>query len=134
MNSDDLEKARGLFWLSIALFIVSLTRPAYEDMRGWQVFLLVFWMLPQALLEPASSLLVLSGAAANVLLFFSWVAIPVSRVRKFGFRTASGAVVLACLNWVRMPLNELQIGYWLWLGSCVVVWCAALDLRAHRGG
>jgi hypothetical protein len=130
MNSNDSKPRRGLWKLSIGLFLVSLVVPVGDGWWGWQVFAAVFWMLPQALPgEPKLFVLLLSGATVNVLLIFSWVAMRVSRLRRFAPWAAGGALILAVVCLFEIPMMGMGVGYWLWLGASFVALRAAYRMR-----
>jgi hypothetical protein len=119
--------------LSVFLFLVSLVVPVGDGWWGWSVFASVFWMLPQALTEePKLFVLLLTGAAANVLLFFSWAAIRVSRLQRVAPWAAGGAVLLAVASLLQVPFLGMGIGYWLWFGASFVALRTATRLRTAQ--
>ena len=133
MSSNLPKVPRRLFRLSIALFLVSLALPVMDAMWGWQVFAFVFSMLPQ-MLETNAELVLLSltGASVNLLLFFSWVAMQVSRLRKFAPWSAAGALILGVLCLLQLPMIGLGIGYWVWLAASAVAFRAAYRMSRMK--
>ena len=133
MNSLDLKRPEALWKLSIGLFLVSLAAPVGDGWWGWRIFIIVFWMLPQALpSEPGLFMLLLCGVLTNVFLFFSWVAMRVGRMRRFAALAACGAVLLAVACLLQHPFLGMGVGYWLWLGASFVGMSAALRMKAGR--
>ena len=129
MTLTDLKMPHVLIGLSLVLFVVSLAMPVGDGLIGWQVFLLVFWVLPESFLsDPGIFFYALSGAAANVFLFSGWAANFFTRLRKVAPWIAGCAVLLASVNLFRGPWTGLGLGYWLWLSSSAVALAAARQL------
>lgn len=132
MNSNDAKRPRLLFWLSIGLFAVSLALPV-DTWWGWQVFAIVFSVLPQvAQADPELVLLSLNGVSVNLLLFFSWVALRVSRLQKFAAWSAAGALILGVVCLLQLPMLGLGVGYWVWLAASAVALRASFRARTAK--
>jgi hypothetical protein len=142
MRPDFLRTSRFLLGLSVLAFVVALYLPVERvntqgglfagPLLGWNLFIMSFVGLrtiEEVFTEPGLFFYVLSGALANVLLFFSWAALPRNCVVIW---TSGSAVLLASVSLFRNPWSFYGSGYWLWLASMAFVFGAALAKREFR--
>jgi hypothetical protein len=137
-----MTRARVALLAAATLHVLGWALPVVDDYRGWQAFRVAFspvWPFEQFRIDPGA-LMALSVASAltNVLFVILAVALlrdwtrSLARANAVFFVTVG--TVLLDLHWPismgRMRV-ELELGYFVWVGSFVLLALAAL-FEVHR--
>jgi len=125
MSPKQLQTCRRLTLLSVCIYVISLPLPAIQQdgsdaMTGFGIFL---WF-PICCIHAA--------AWANLTLALGWYGLLIGNV--FGAATmgaTSLALAASCCIGPITGIDGLQVGYWVWVGSMVVVLTAPLFVRAY---
>lgn len=143
LRAEDLKRARllGLTCAAVAAHALSWILPVIDDYRGWQAFRVA--LTPIVPYETFSSGRiwyegVLSVASGLTNLMFVAALVALATARPSWLRASAwGLIVAAVLNlyWFAMmgdDRGELQIGYYLWVGSFPLL-AGAAHLKARPG-
>ncbi len=123
---DPLSVAKPMLWLSVALYLVSFALPVSNARYGGSGFIAFTYGLIFCLQTPWLWV----GWLANGVY---WVAVTVAAKRRWQQAACLGGAASSMALSVQLiaagpDLSALGPGYWVWLGSMVLLTCAALLL------